>query len=119
MQTRSRTITQVIGQPVVKVAIVEPLPTWAAQFRVLAAELRSALGPLAQRIDHIGSTSVPGLAAKDIIDIQVAVDELSLEDLEPKLRAIQLQTPQPHQIWEDHVPAGLTETTNMAQWQKL
>ena len=38
--------------------------------------LREALGDLALRIDHIGSTSVPGLAAKDRIDIQVTVESL-------------------------------------------
>ena len=49
---------------------------WPAAFEALAGELRSALGPLAPRIDHIGSTAVPGLAAKDRIDIQVGVKSL-------------------------------------------
>jgi GrpB-like predicted nucleotidyltransferase (UPF0157 family) len=35
--------------------------------------LRAALGEVALRIDHIGSTAVPGLAAKPIIDIQISV----------------------------------------------
>jgi GrpB-like predicted nucleotidyltransferase (UPF0157 family) len=43
--------------------------------------LRRLLGPLAVRIDHVGSTSVPGLAAKPVIDIQVAV--ASLASLDP------------------------------------
>jgi len=42
--------------------------------------LREALGGLALRIDHIGSTSVPGLAAKPIIDIQVSVEAFELCD---------------------------------------
>ena len=42
----------------------------------IAARLRQVLGGLALRIDHIGSTSVPGLPAKDIIDIQVTVAAL-------------------------------------------
>jgi GrpB-like predicted nucleotidyltransferase (UPF0157 family) len=50
-------------------------PVWAEEFRVRAAGLRPALGERALRIDHIGSTSVTGLAAKPIIDIQVSVAE--------------------------------------------
>lgn len=47
--------------------------TWPEQFQQLAQRLRNALGPVAFRIDHIGSTSVPGLAAKPVIDIQISV----------------------------------------------
>lgn len=49
---------------------------WPEQFAVIAVRLRAALGDLALRIDHIGSTAVPGLAAKPIIDIQVSVASL-------------------------------------------
>lgn len=52
--------------------------TWPVEFQVIGKTLRQALGDLALRIDHIGSTSVPGLAAKDIIDIQVTVENLDL-----------------------------------------
>jgi GrpB-like predicted nucleotidyltransferase (UPF0157 family) len=55
------------------VEIVPYQPSWPEEFRVLGARLRRVLGSLALRIDHIGSTSIPGLAAKDVIDIQVAV----------------------------------------------
>jgi len=41
---------------------------WPRKFDAIAADIRRALGPLARRIDHIGSTAVPGLAAKDVID---------------------------------------------------
>jgi GrpB-like predicted nucleotidyltransferase (UPF0157 family) len=50
--------------------------TWPAQFDVEAASIREALGSGALRIEHVGSTSVPGLAAKPIIDIQVSVATL-------------------------------------------
>ena len=50
--------------------------TWPAAFENEASRLRDALGSLALRIDHHGSTSVPGLAAKPIIDIQVSVAAL-------------------------------------------
>jgi GrpB-like predicted nucleotidyltransferase (UPF0157 family) len=46
---------------------------WPLEFRQIAFPLRQGLGPLALRIDHIGSTAVPGLAAKDVIDIQISV----------------------------------------------
>lgn len=51
-------------------------PAWAAQFESERERLEAALGPLAVRIDHHGSTSVPGLAAKPVIDIQVSVRSL-------------------------------------------
>jgi GrpB-like predicted nucleotidyltransferase (UPF0157 family) len=55
------------------VAIVEYDPDWPQAFLDVGRALRTALGEAAERIDHIGSTSVPGLAAKDVIDIQVSV----------------------------------------------
>lgn len=52
---------------------VEPYdPAWPGRFRELAGSLRAELGDLALRIDHIGSTSVPGLAAKPVIDILIS-----------------------------------------------
>lgn len=50
-------------------------PGWPDRFVALRDRLAAALGPVARRIDHIGSTAVPGLAAKDVIDIQVAVPD--------------------------------------------
>ena len=58
------------------VEIVPYRPGWPAEFLEIARPLRRALGDLALRIDHIGSTSVPDLAAKDVIDIQVTVAAL-------------------------------------------
>ena len=49
---------------------------WVDHFNQEADLLRSALGDLALRIEHIGSTSIPGMAAKAIIDIMVAVPQL-------------------------------------------
>ena len=46
---------------------------WPAQFAEEAERLHELLGDLAVRVDHVGSTSVPGLAAKPVIDIQVSV----------------------------------------------
>lgn len=51
-------------------------PAWPVQFAAERDRIETALGPLALRIHHHGSTSVPGLAAKPVIDIQVSVAEL-------------------------------------------
>jgi GrpB-like predicted nucleotidyltransferase (UPF0157 family) len=61
-------------------------PGWPAEFRTIGSGIRQALGPFARRIDHIGSTSVSGLAAKPIIDIQISVE--SLEPMTPYLDAM-------------------------------
>jgi GrpB-like predicted nucleotidyltransferase (UPF0157 family) len=55
------------------IEIVAYDPAWPERFAELGRELRGELGEVALRIDHIGSTAVPGLAAKPIIDIQVSV----------------------------------------------
>jgi GrpB-like predicted nucleotidyltransferase (UPF0157 family) len=55
------------------IEIVPYDPAWPERFAWLGAELRRALGGAAVRIDHIGSTAVPGLAAKPVIDIQISV----------------------------------------------
>jgi putative glutamine amidotransferase len=56
--------------------LAEPDPSWATMFEDEAERIRAALGPVAVRVDHVGSTSVPGLAAKPVIDIQVSVDTM-------------------------------------------
>ena len=56
--------------------LVDYDPAWPASFEEEAGPIRDALGDIAIRIDHVGSTSVPGLAAKPVIDIQVSVRSL-------------------------------------------
>ena len=63
-------------EPEAPIVIVRYDPRWVSEFRELAGPLRSALRAVALRIDHIGSTSVPGLDAKPVIDIQVSVASL-------------------------------------------
>ncbi len=55
-------------------------PTWPAQYERLAVRLRRVLGERAVTVDHIGSTAIPGLLAKDVIDLQVGVPDLALVD---------------------------------------
>jgi GrpB-like predicted nucleotidyltransferase (UPF0157 family) len=56
-------------------------PAWPAMFEQERAKLAAALGPLAVAIEHVGSTAVPGLAAKPIIDLLAGVRRL--DDAEP------------------------------------
>lgn len=61
------------------VVIVDYDPAWPERFDQEAHRIRSALGEAALGIEHIGSTSVPGLAAKPIVDILVVVEDSSDE----------------------------------------
>lgn len=58
------------------VVIVPCRRAWAGEFDVVSRLPSASLGALARRIDHIGSTSVPELPAKDVIDVQVIVATL-------------------------------------------
>ncbi|CAN7427279.1 dephospho-CoA kinase [Knoellia sp. LjRoot47] len=58
----------------------EPREEWAAEAARLVARIERALGVRAATVEHIGSTSVPGLPAKDVIDIQVGVASLADAD---------------------------------------
>lgn len=62
------------------VSIVDYDTTWPERFTVEAAAIALELGPIALRIEHVGSTSVPGLAAKPIVDIQISVASLTPMD---------------------------------------
>ena len=57
------------------IVVIPHRETWKTEFKDIGTRLRSILSTEALRIDHIGSTSVPGLAAKDIIDIQITVQD--------------------------------------------
>ncbi len=93
--------------------IVEYNHGWPGEFAEIAAQLQSGLGNQAQRIDHIGSTAVPGLAAKDIIDIQITVGELS----DQLLAAMTAMGYTRSEIaTSDHIPAGMSEKPH--EWQK-
>jgi len=63
---------------VAKVALADYDPAWVARFEEEAALIAGALGHHARTIEHVGSTAVPGLAAKPTIDIAVGVDTIDL-----------------------------------------
>ena len=65
-----------IGEPTVlagPIQLTDYDPAWPALFEREAARIRSTLGDRARLLEHVGSTSVPGLAAKPIIDMVLAV----------------------------------------------
>jgi GrpB-like predicted nucleotidyltransferase (UPF0157 family) len=94
--------------------IVGYRPVWPEEFTAIATRLSDALGLLALRVDHIGSTSVPGLCAKDVIDVQVTVaglDEAAISSALVPLGFVQ------RPFGHDHVPPGSSE--DEAEWAKL
>lgn len=93
--------------------IVAYQPGWPDRFLSLGRILRTALGDLALRIDHIGSTAVPGLAAKDRIDIQITVQSLD-PAVESALQRAGFKRLE--HITHDHLPPGAT--TDPAEWAK-
>lgn len=63
------------------IAVHDYRPDWPAEFSTLDGQLRTLIGRYDPVIEHVGSTSVPGLAAKDVIDVVVLVDDLADERL--------------------------------------
>ncbi|WP_307875108.1 GrpB family protein [Frankia nepalensis] len=81
MTTAGQVDETYIGGPEKRpIVIVAYRPEWADRFAAEHATIRRALGPTALRVEHIGSTSVPGLGAKPIIDIQVAVPDITADE---------------------------------------
>src|SRR5712691_1885849 len=98
-----------------RLVVAEYDPGWPARAAALIAALSSRLGPLAARIEHIGSTSIPGMAAKDLIDLQVSTPDLAAVEAEfdPPLRKLGFAlTP----YRRDHVPAGRPDSPDL--WVK-
>ena len=97
-----------------EIVIVAYRPEWQEEFERIRDWLAGALGEVALRIDHIGSTAVPGLAAKDIIDIQVTVAALDTSVLDPAFERIDCS--RVLDIDRDHVPPTASDGEG---WRKL
>jgi GrpB-like predicted nucleotidyltransferase (UPF0157 family) len=70
------------------IEVADADPAWPRQYGVLASRIRVALGWRALQLEHVGSTSVPGLVAKPVIDIDLTVADPSREqDYVPALEA--------------------------------
>jgi GrpB-like predicted nucleotidyltransferase (UPF0157 family) len=79
------------------VRIVGHDPTWAARADAELRRIAASLGEVAVRLEHVGSTAVPGLAAKPILDLQLSVDAIEPREryVEPLERLGYLFVPAP------------------------
>ena len=85
------------------VRIEEPDPTWPHRYAEVAEQISAALGDRLLAIQHIGSTSVPGLPAKPIIDIDVAVaDPVDESSYVPALESLGLVHWLTEPAWHQH-----------------
>ncbi|HJP75541.1 MAG TPA: dephospho-CoA kinase [Pseudonocardiaceae bacterium] len=108
--------------------IVAYHPDWPAQAERLAARIRLAAGALALGVDHIGSTAVPGLAAQDVLDLQISVGSLAdADDLAqslaaagfPELPGATLDHPLPGDPDLDHWAKRTHVSADPARWADL
>jgi GrpB-like predicted nucleotidyltransferase (UPF0157 family) len=97
------------------IEIVAYQERWVAEFVAIGSVLRAALGAIAVRIDHIGSTSVQSLGAKDVIDVQITVAALEPSESLAAALAHAGYTLRP-EITDDHRPPG--DALPAAEWQK-
>jgi GrpB-like predicted nucleotidyltransferase (UPF0157 family) len=95
-------------QPVV---LADYDPAWPQLFEREEARIRAALGERALSVEHVGSTAVPGLAAKPIIDINLVVEDSADEDAyAPALEAagyvLRIREPEwfEHRMFRDNDP---------------
>lgn len=93
-------------------ALVVPYdPNWPERYAVLRTSIIDEVGDSILGVDHIGSTSVPGLASKDVIDIQVTVEALAVADGWPSALASFSRRGN----GSDHVPPGSVDGVD---WEK-
>lgn len=74
------TVEVVGGQPPLAIGLQEHDPGWAEAYLAHRRRILDAVGDAALAVEHIGSTSVPGLAAKPIVDLVVVVADITAEE---------------------------------------
>ena len=111
-----------LGQHKANIAIVPYQSGWKELFEREADLLRSALGEKALRIEHIGSTAIPGMVSKPILDIMVVVVSLTqATELIPVLEALGYEYRTPDTVPErmffvkEHSPEYRTHHLNLTQ----
>jgi dephospho-CoA kinase len=96
------------------VVLFDYRPAWPLEFEHIAEQLR---GGVVLRVDHTGSTSVPGLVAKDVVDLQAIVERLDVEQLVQQFAAVRFELNPEPLTRRDHVPVGWGGPA--AAWDKL
>jgi dephospho-CoA kinase len=101
------------GEPAHVTPVLVPAdPSWSEQATRIVNRLNTSCGHRALRIDHVGSTAVPGLDAKDVIDVQVTVESLDVAD---ELGSALASAGYPR---VESIVADVAHTDKEALWQK-
>lgn len=101
-----------------QVEVVAPDPGWPEQFRRVEARIRHAIGDVALSIEHVGSTSVPGLWAKPVIDVDLTVADSADEPAYvPAMETAGFVLRAREPDWEEHrMFRGADPTSNVHVW---
>ncbi|MEV7326804.1 GrpB family protein [Micromonospora sp. NPDC093244] len=95
-------------------------PAWALRYASVRALLTEALGAVAIGVEHVGSTAVPGLAAKPVIDIDLLVEDTADEsDYLPALERLGYRLVLREPWWHGHrMLLGAAEDVNLHVWPR-
>lgn len=99
-----------VNKPDASVEVVDHDGSWGTQFEAEAQELRNVLAPVGPRVEHIGSTAVPGIPAKPTIDVLVLVDDV--EDVLVYRDALKA-------LGYEYRPASLTSSDDQLFFRKV
>ncbi|WP_380175863.1 GrpB family protein [Kineococcus sp. DHX-1] len=101
-----------------EVRVVPHDPGWAREGRREAVRVLAAGAPWVVRVEHVGSTAVPGLAAKPVVDLAVGVRDLAdAEALVPSMAGLGYDFPGDVGIPDDLVPGtAVTAPTSSTSW---
>jgi GrpB-like predicted nucleotidyltransferase (UPF0157 family) len=116
----------IIGQHKHDLAVVPHQPGWIDLYQQEARLLRNTLGERAIQIKHIGSTAIPGMAAKPIIDMMVAIASLTqAQELIPVLETIgyiyRVSDPVPERMFfaKESKPEYRTHHLNLTEFRSV
>ncbi|KAI0877156.1 GrpB domain protein [Hypoxylon argillaceum] len=103
LEVDEKDIEIISTRPQKPLKIVDYRPEWPSMFAEVESRIRQALSDRAILVEHVGSTSVPGLAAKDVIDIDLVVADPADEDsYVPDLQAAGFQFILREPVWYQH-----------------
>ncbi|GLZ60094.1 GrpB family protein [Micromonospora sp. NBRC 107095] len=110
-----------VGEPPriwASIVIEEYDPAWAQRFVAVRSSIVEALGDVALGVEHVGSTAVPGLAAKPIIDVDLTVEDTATEPAYlPALERLGYRLVLREPWWHGHrMLVGPAEDVNLHVW---